>query len=381
MEKPLRVLYLAHDLSNANVAKRVAMLVDGGATVSLAGFRRTTEPVTLVAGSPAVNFGQTFNAGFLHRIVSVVRVIVFFGNKKKLFAETDVILARNLEMLAIAVRLRSILGNTVPVIYESIDMHRLLLRSDLVGKSFRALEGWLSRRASALITSSPAFIAEYFNKRSNVRLPARLVENKLYPVPANIEMPARTPGPAWKIGWFGVIRCRKSLDILLELVKRSSGTVEVIIRGLPALDQFDDFHKSTNSVPGLRFEGAYKNPDDLSAIYHEVHFAWAIDMFEEGLNSSWLLPNRIYEGGLFGAVPIALATVETGRTLDRMGIGVTMGSLDVDALVSFFNQLTATGYHALEERVRAMPVSAWTFSKQDCEDLVEFLASFAEKVR
>ncbi len=376
MDKPLRVLYLAHDLSNANVAKRVAMLVDGGATVSLAGFRRTTDPVTHVAGSPAVNFGQTFNAGFIHRILSVLKVIVFLGKYKKLFAETDVILARNLEMLAIAVRVRKMLRNAIPVVYESIDMHRLLLRNDLAGKSLRALEGWLSRRASALITSSPAFITEYFNKRSDVRLPARLVENKLYPVPAIIEMPARTPGPPWKIGWFGVIRCRKSLEILSELVKRASGNVEVIIRGLPALDQFDDFHKSTTSVPGLQFEGAYKNPDDFSAIYHEVHFAWAIDMFEEGLNSSWLLPNRIYEGGLFGTVPIALTTVETGRTLDRMGIGVTLDTLDVDTLVSFFNQLTASSYLALEEKVRAMPISAWTFSKQDCEGLVQYLASF-----
>jgi succinoglycan biosynthesis protein ExoL len=378
MDKPLRVLYLAHDLSNANVAKRVAMLADGGASVSLAGFRRTTEPVTVVAGSPAVNFGQTFNAGFIHRIVSVFKVIVFLGNKKKLFEETDVILARNLEMLAIAVRLRSLSGNTVPVVYESIDIHRLLLRNDRTGKSLRAVEGWLSRRASALITSSPAFITEYFNKRSNVKLPARLVENKLYPVPAMTEIPSRTSGPPWKIGWFGVIRCRKSLDFLLELVKRSSGTVEVIIRGLPALDQFDDFHKSTDSVPGLRFEGAYKNPDDLSAIYGEVHFAWAIDMFEEGLNSSWLLPNRIYEGGLFAAVPIALSTVETGHTLNRMGIGVTPGSLDVDSLVSFFDQLTAPQYFALEEKIRAMPVSAWTFSKQDCKDLVQYLASFTK---
>ncbi len=381
MDKPLRVLYLAHDLSNANVAKRVAMLVDGGATVNLAGFRRTAEPVTQVAGCSAVNFGQTFNAGFIHRILSVVRVIVFLGNKKKLFAETDVILARNMEMLAIAVRIRSMFGNAVPIVYESIDIHRLLLRNDYAGKSLRSLEGWLTRRASALITSSPAFITEYFNSRSNVRLPARLVENKLYPLPAIFEMPVRTPGPPWKIGWFGVIRCRKSLDKLLELVKRASGTVEVIIRGLPALDQFDNFYQSTNSVPGLRFEGAYKNPDDLSTIYHEVHFAWAIDMFEEGLNSSWLLPNRIYEGGLFGAVPIALATVETGRTLDRMGVGVRLDTLDVDALVDFFNQLTAAEYLALEEKVRAMPVSSWTFSKQDCKDLVQYLASFTRKVR
>ena len=76
--------------------------------------------------------------------------------------------------------------------------------------------------------------------------------------------------------------------VIDEPLNIAPGKVEVIIRGRPSLDQFDDFTKQTTGIPGLSFKGPYKNPDDLQKIYSEVHFTWAIDMFEEGLNSSWL---------------------------------------------------------------------------------------------
>lgn len=376
----LHVLYLTHDLSDAAISKRTQMLEAGGASVSLAGFRRTSQTIDTVSGCPAVNFGQTFNGGFVQRLVSVLKLLVFLGKHKELFESADVILARNLEMLAIAVRGRSLCKNRPTIVYECLDIHRLLLNSGIIGKALRALEGWLCLRASGIITSSPAFITEYFNTLSNVRVPIRLVENKVYPVAAiSVDTSPRLAEKPWKIGWFGIIRCRKSLAILAELARNSGGAVEVIIRGRPALDQFDDFHNTVNTTQGLSFHGAYKNPDDLENIYREVHFSWCIDMFEEGLNSSWLLPNRLYEGGLFKTVPIALVNVETGRTMQRMGIGLTLSEASAPELRAFFDQLTSESYRNYEKNVSALPPSSWSFNNDDCKALVEYLGSFKQK--
>ena len=361
----MNLLYLVHDLSDPAVARRAAMLRDGGATVTLAGFRRSAEPVP-----GAIDFGQTFNGGFPQRMLAVIKHILFIKKHRALFAGADFILARNLEMLAIAVAGRG----AQPIIYESLDIHRLLLGKGPSGIALRRLEGWLSIRACALITSSPAFIHEYFESRSLVRLPTKLVENKIYPAPA-VTLAPRQPGPPWVIGWFGAIRCRKSLDILTQLAK--SGYVEIIIRGRPALDQFDDFHHTVSNTPGMRFLGPYQNPGDLETIYREVHFSWAIDMFEEGLNSAWLLPNRLYEGGLYGAVPLALADVETGKTLQRMGIGVLLSQPLLAALADFFTQLTAQQYRILEASVMRLPPSTWSHSRADCEQLIAFMSEAA----
>jgi hypothetical protein len=188
------------------------------------------------------------------------------------------------------------------------------------------------------------------------------------PVCAGIK---RKPGPPWRIGWFGAIRCRKSLAMLARLAREGNGKIEVIIRGRPSLDQFDDFYLRVSSTPGLSFLGTYKNPEELASIYCDVHFTWAIDMFEEGMNSTWLLPNRLYEGGMHGAVPIALASVETGAFIRRLDIGVTVNN--EEDLTSFFHGLTSERYYELRAAVLKIPDATWRYDTQDCKDLIAYL--------
>lgn len=370
----VNILYLVHDLYDPAVHKRILMLKSGGAEVTIAGFRRVPQEINNLAGCNTINLGQTYNAGFAQRFLAIIREIIFLKKHKEVFLSNEIIIARNLEMLVIAVRGRYMCKNKPVLVYESLDIHRLLLRKDIIGKLLRWLEGWLSQRASLLITSSPAFIREYFEKTSKVRLPIKLIENKVFlpeenPVIDNSHIPQKP----WKIGWFGAIRCRRSLEFLSELVKSSNGNVEVIIRGRPSLDQFADFHKSVTSIEGIKFLGEYKNPDDLAKIYSEVHFTWAIDMFEENLNSSWLLPNRLYEGCLYGSVPIAMENVETGRFISALGIGVCIKKLQKEFLFNFFNALTVERYCNMKKNLVEISNDSWSHSINFCEELVTHL--------
>ena len=154
-----------------------------------------------------------------------------------------------------------------------------------------------------------------------------LLENKVLELAGQVRWIAEPPetapscGEPWKIGWFGALRCRKSLELLAAFTRRMEGRFEVVLRGRPAYSEFADFDGFVAAEPYIRFEGAYRNPEDLAGIYGEVHFSWAIDFFEEGLNSSWLLPNRLYEGCRHGAVPIAMRQTETGRFLAGRHLG------------------------------------------------------------
>jgi len=374
----VRLLYLTHDLTDSAVAKRTLMLTDGGADVRLCGFRRSAQPVSAVGGQPCVDWGQTFNGGFIRRILQVLKTILSLPGQRHLFADCDLILARNLEMLAIAVRARSLCPSRPPVVYECLDVHRLMLGNTIISRLLLGLEGRLGKRVSAVLTSSPAYIEHYFGKRSPTRLKPRLLENKVYPGPgpgSDHEAFTRPVAPPWKIGWYGILRCHRSLAMLTELAQRASGRVEVIIRGRPALDQFDDFHGRVARSPHVTFLGPYQNPADLEAMYRDVHFSWAIDMFEEGLNSAWLLPNRLYEGGLYGSIPMAQAHVETGRRVQSLGIGPALEELNADRLLDFFNNLTESQYRTYAQNLKRLPQNQWFFTKQDCKELVEYLNS------
>jgi succinoglycan biosynthesis protein ExoL len=80
---------------------------------------------------------------------------------------------------------------------------------------------------------------------------------------------------------------------------------------LPSRAVFADFDADVADRPHVRYAGSYRNPADLAAIYGEVHFSWAIDYYESGENSAWLLSN-----------PVAISGVETGRRLSERGAGV-----------------------------------------------------------
>jgi hypothetical protein len=200
-----------------------------------------------------------------------------------------------------------------------------------------------------------------------------LLENKRYiPTLNPTPLPTRDATPPWRIGWYGALRCQKSLSLLCELVRRSEGKVMVQLAGRPALGAFEDFHRDVAEAKGVTFLGAY-TPDMLDTLYRDVHFSWAIDRFEEGLNSSWLLPNRLYEGGMAGVVPIVEADVESGRKAASLGIGVALQHWQVEELLVFFEKLTIEHYARLESAVQTLPKSHWACDDAACQQLVSQL--------
>ena len=106
----MRVTYLAHDLDDPSVWRRVEMLRRGGATVAVAGFRRGQGALP----EAAVVLGRTANGRMVQRVRAVIAALPRIA---RLVPETsaatgdgqaagpEVVLARNLEMLALGAAL------------------------------------------------------------------------------------------------------------------------------------------------------------------------------------------------------------------------------------------------------------------------------------
>ncbi|MBZ9987479.1 glycosyl transferase family 1 [Mesorhizobium sp. BH1-1-5] len=377
----LHVLYLVHDVSDPAVRRRVQMLKAGGARVTLAGFRRTTSPVAEIEGVEPVDLGATRDGRFAQRLGAVAKAAMSIGAKLGAMPTPDLIIARNLEMLALARRANGALGGSMPIVYECLDIHRLVLRDDFVGRTLRGAERRLARDVKLLVTSSPAFIANYFEPFGQIGAPVELIENKYFEAASVVaaqsfedDSPATPP---WRIGWFGALRCRRSLELLADFTRRQAGRFEVVLRGRPALSEFPDFRGFVEAEPWLSFEGPYRNPEDMAAIYGEVHFSWAIDFFEAGQNSEWLLPNRLYEGCRFGAVPISMAGTETGRFLKGQDIGVLLSEATPEAIETMLGRMDQDRYRGLKSRVLARNPRIWSYDRSDCAAFVDKLRGLA----
>lgn len=378
------ILYLAHDISDPAIRRRVLMLRAGGANVSVAGFLRDDNRLSDDGDLPLVVLGQTSDGRLGQRVAAVAKARLRLKRLLARLVKPDVIIARNLEMLALSKAASSLFDNA-PVVYECLDIHRLLLDRGVKGQLLRAAEGHFGKAASMLVTSSPAFVENYFRPISALDLPVLLLENKvleLSPAGTKRHRGARAPrsGEPWRIGWFGAIRCRKSFEILSRFTAAMTGQVEVIIRGRVSFKEFPDFQELLDSNPYISFLGPYRNPEDLSAIYEQVQFVWAIDFFEEGLNSQWLLPNRLYEGALHGAIPIALSSTETGRYLGELHLGLLLSNAEPQTLKVCFEGLQQSHYHAMSAALEQTDATQWAIDQNGCTALVQRLADIKASI-
>ncbi len=378
----MRLAYLVHDLDDPAVARRLRMLAPHLDDAVVIGFFRAAEPPASVAGWPVVALGRTRDARLGRRVFSVLRARLLLRRLRPHLQGRDVVLSRQLETLPLAEAARRAFAPQAALAQECLDVHRMLLRRGWAGALLRRLEGWLLRRCALVLVSSPAFEREYLRPTHGAALPpVLLVENKVLAAEAAPQPATRAPGPPWRIGWYGVLRCRRGLLILAELTRRLPGLVEVELRGRPAASAIPDFDAVLARSPGLVFLGPYDRGQDLPAMYGRVHFAWAVDFFEAGANSRWLLPNRLYESALHGAVPIAEASVETGRWLARRQVGLLLPALPdaglIDHLAACLSALTPAGHAALLAAVAAIPPDALVDAGGDGDRIAAALREFA----
>lgn len=384
----MKLAYFAQDLSDPATHRRLRLLRTGGTdAIALLGFRRSAEPIVEVEGVPAIDLGRTQDARLGRRVGSVLRAAIALPLLRDVITGSTVLMARNLEMLALASEARRRFAVDAALVYECLDIHQLMVSRGALGAVLRTVERRLVGSCDLLTVSSPAYGTEYFAK-AHRSLPATyLLENKVLSSeidprsPALLGQdcaPAAAPAPPWRIGWFGNMRCRRSLHLLAALANRFPGRIEVVIRGQPSPDAIPDFHEVVAATPGLLFCGPYDRRTDLAAIYAGVHFTWALDFYEAGANGDWALANRLYEGGLHRSVPIAQRSVEMGRWLADRGIGVLLDEPFGETLEQYFATHDTRRYTEAKAAAARLPVSHCVHDAADCADFVKTLAFLAE---
>lgn len=367
-----KILYMAPDLSDPAVRRRRIMLEAGGASVAVAGFLRGAAPDP-PAEWAAEGLGRTRDAALGQRALMVARRLLEPLALRRRVHDKDAVIARNLEMLVLAWAGLTLGASRARLCYEVLDIHRVMLGTGLKSRLLRRVERLLLNRVDLVILSSEAFDRAYFQTLQSTSAPRLLVENKVLALngEAPVIHPTR-PAPPWRIGWFGMLRCRRSLEMLGRLAASRPGLIEVDIRGRPSTAVFgEDFEAEVANWPGLTFHGAYR-PEELAKAYAAVHFVWGVDYYEAGQNSDWLLPNRLYEGSAHGRPLIALKGVETGRWLATHAVGALFDNLDVE-LGPFFDRLSLSGYQNHIKAVARLRRSDLVADRQDCRRLVEAL--------
>lgn len=320
-----------------------------------------------------VDLGITRDADFAQRLGALWSARGVLQRNQAALRACKVFWARNLDMLALAHWARGMSGADARLVYECLDIHRFMTRGDPLGVGMRQFERNLLRETALVVVSSPAFVREYFDKRLPGRARSILVENRLA---SGFEYGARPTqsapvGAVVKLGWFGNLRCRRSLALLLDVADRFPDRIELHMRGAPTRTDLADFETRIAGRANVRFGGRYRWPDDLASIYVGMDIVWAGDFHDPGANSKWLLPNRLYEGGYYGAPPLAPADSETGRWIMNHGFGFTLAEPLEATLPAFFADIRPEQIAAARTRLLAAPESVFVQPVQELRDVLD----------
>jgi len=378
------IAFFGHDSNESTVIKRAAAFQANGSRVIGFMFHRVRRGPAPAPTWENVDLGVTRDLNYLRRLPKLLAGIRKAVAQRQLLKQCDVIYARNIDMLLVSLAAKRISGSDAVVVYEALDIRRVFLDRGLVSSLLRWVERKLLGACDMLVVSSTDFVTRYFEPTQGYRGPWRLLENKIaaqqLPPRSDEAQTTRAPGPPWVIGIFGVLRCARSLEILCRAAQALPDRVIVHIRGRPSEEDIPlaAIQEMAARHPNVHFLGPYRSPQDLPDIYGQLHFTWAADFQDAGINSDWCLTNRLYEGGLHGSVALAGRGTATARMIEREGLGWTLPEPIEATLPAFLAELDAAEYERARARVAAAPRALFV-DETDTRELLESLDQLAAK--
>jgi hypothetical protein len=376
------IAFFAHDSTESTVIKRAAAFQATGAQVMGFMFRRVRPKPPSPTTWDNVDLGITVDRNYGKRVPKLLASLFKLMKNRSALRRCQIFYARNIDMLLLAFLAKRFAASRAVLAYEVLDVQRIFIGGGMINRAMRCLERYLLARCDMLVVSSPDFVAHYFQPYHGFAGAWHLLENKVFAQPETLQYLQRGPdvhaGPPWLIGWFGTLRCERSLDILSRIADALGDRVVIHIRGLPSSEDLtvQQIEAACDRRANMLYGGPYASPRDLAAIYGEVHFAWCIDYLDAGLNSDWLLPNRLYEGGLMGALAMARRDTATSRKVERDDLGWAFAEPLEREVVDFIAHLDAAAYERKQRHLACMSRSQF-LDLTDTRDLVQRLESLA----
>lgn len=373
----MKIAVFGFDVAEAAQIRRIKAFRQLGHNVTSYTMRRDSMNKDFVPDWPNIHLFNTENENYLRRLGILLKSVAKLWSHRRAICDSDVIVARNFDMLALA-WIAQVLGRKrVPTVYECLDIHALFVRTDRIGVWMRKAERFLLSKVDVTIISSPGFRTHYFVPTQNYDGPFVLLENKLWFEGVTPKRPTGRPKltSAIRLGWVGTIRCEPSFKILLDVARAMPLDVRIEIFGVIHHHVIPDFEKRLKAQPNMTYHGPYSYPSGLCDVYRACDVVWAQDLWQRGANSDWLLPNRIYEAAWYGCPTIALSTTETGRKIKQGHLGYTIDIATSEALVELLQTLSPKMILATAQDILDMPNAQFHQLNEDIDSMLQLAVS------
>lgn len=313
------------------------------------------------------NLGKSPQKQYLRRFIKIIfdvpRLLSILRNN----SDVKVVYAWNFDIALLFRLARLFSRRKYTFVYEVADIKPILLSDSIIGKSLRRLEQFILNKTDYLCVTSNDYIKNYYDKFYDYKGKKHLLENKVFPPIDNInsdKIDHSNRNSKWRIGLVGLIRCNVSLNLLYDIATKLSDKVEIVLAGKPEEFALDAFNKLAG-LENTKYFGEYNYPEDLQNIYSSIDIIWSADFSDLSVNSKWLLPNRIYEAGLFSVPQLCFSeNVAICKYIDLLHIGWILNDASKEILTKFVMDLTRSNFDKIKQNYKTLPSNQFSGDDQ-----------------
>ncbi len=281
------------------------------------------------------SLGKISHGNYYHRIFPLLMAAM---KLRREIGRYDVIYVFGLDMLFLSYLIDFLSFRRREIVYELGDIREAMTEKSFKAIMLRFFERKLIKNVFLIVVTSQAFVKEYFKKIQKVKTKHYyVVENKIQKKEALLSLSEPISDKergSITIGYFGLLRCPRSWEILKKVSENGKGKFKLSVRGIPfgPLESIDGDFQGNGMIS---YGGAYEAPQDLPKMYNEVDLVWACYPFssEETGNHIWARTNRFYEACFFKKPMIVQSGGEDAKSVMKLGIGEAFDLSDVDSVV------------------------------------------------
>lgn len=268
--------------------------------------------------------GVLANESYLTRVPVYLRSV---PRLRRYLAEAEVVIVFSSEHALLA-RMATALRSPSPrIVREFGDVPRAVDGTGWKAALARSIERRGLRHCNAVLVTAEGFVEGYLRSRMDYLGAVAVLPNK--------PDLSRRPDSTWsapenagrlKILYPGLIRCQRSVEILLALADAAPDTISISVCG------YNLTGMEIAERENLRFLGPYRSPDDLGRLYGGCHVVYSGYPYEpDRSNYSLARTIRFHESVTFGRPQIAHKGTADAVVVGDQELGIVIDPADSGA--------------------------------------------------
>ena len=305
--------------------------------------------------------GRIQHGKYYKRILPFIKA---FWTIHKVANECHIIYAFGLDMAILAII--ATMNPSLKIVYEIGDIRKTQLSQSFIGFLVRLIEKRIIKRSDEMIVTASGYATEYYGQVIGIKPnKIRIIQNRLdLPIVSRPEPRFYTHSQTIVIGYFGVLRCKKSWTTLKELALIGNRKIKILIRGYPMGIPLTD---ELSSYPNIKFGGPYIAPDELCEMYSSVDIVWGCYSSNDTIilgNWKWARTNRFFESCFFKRPIISQYGTDEAAEVESLNIGmaVDLGN-PKNAATEILDSLPNNLLH-WQKNIAAIPTSSCVYTNE-----------------